>query len=324
MKNQPQSPYPLIARKPADPQSYGFSYNSVEFRQNNLQICAGLNAVDNIDNVITVMRTLQQFGLTCTRMGVFKPRTSPYSFQGLGEQCLPQVLEQAGKFGINVIAMEITHERYLDTLRELMLRLGNPTGILLQIGTRNIQNFELLKALGKQHEFPILLKRGYGITLEESLLAAEYLAHAGNQQIIFCLRGVKSIFAEEHRNFIDFSQISTVKRLTKLPVCVDPSHAVGNLVTDPQGIYDIFHAAAQGVICGANMLLIDIHPQPELALVDGQQAININKLPWLLEDIQITHAAYLQRIKRRRLEIFSCDQDTEICSVNDNICSSDV
>ena len=109
-------------------------------------------------------------------MGAYKPRTSPYAFQGHGKACLPWVFELAGKYGIKVIAMEITHESHLDEIREALEQTGNPTGVMLQIGTRNTQNFELLKIVGRQQEFPVLLKRGFGITLDESLNAAEYLA----------------------------------------------------------------------------------------------------------------------------------------------------
>src|ERR1700682_430052 len=127
--------------------------------------CAG----DTTEHVETMMRSLRDNGQVCTRMGAYKPRTSPYSFQGHGKACLPYVFELAGKYGIRVIAMEITHESHIDEIHEALLAAGTSTGVMLQIGTRNAQNFELLKAVGQQHEFPVLFKRGMGITLDESL-----------------------------------------------------------------------------------------------------------------------------------------------------------
>ena len=124
--------------------------------------------------------------------GAYKPRTSPYAFQGHGKKCLPFVFELGGKYGIKVIAMEITHESHVDEIREALHKTGSPTGAMLQIGTRNTQNFELLKIVGRQQEFPVLIKRGFGITLEESLNAAEYLASKANQRVVFCLRGMKT------------------------------------------------------------------------------------------------------------------------------------
>jgi 3-deoxy-7-phosphoheptulonate synthase len=166
---------------------------------------------------------------------------------------------------------------------------------MLQIGTRNTQNFELLKIVGRQQEFPVLLKRGFGITLDESLNAAEYLASEGNSKVVFGLRGVKTKLGEPHRNLVDFAHVPVVKRLTRMPVCIDPSHAVGTRDQGPDSIADILHATAQGVIAGANMILVDFHPSPEKALVDSPQALLLTELPQFLEDVQIAHHAYQKR-----------------------------
>jgi 3-deoxy-7-phosphoheptulonate synthase len=246
-------------------------------------------------NVERMVQALREHGQSCTRMGAYKPRTSPYSFQGHGRQCLPYVFELAGKYGIRVIAMEVTHETHIDEIRSALVAAGNPTGVMLQIGTRNTQNFELLKAVGRQREFPVLLKRGFGITLEESLNAAEYLASEGNRNVIFCLRGMKTNFGDPHRNLVDFSHVPVIKRLTRMPVCIDPSHAVGSREVGADGIPDVMHSAAQGVLAGANMVLADFHPDPEHALVDGPQALTLDRLPWFLADIQVAREAYLQR-----------------------------
>jgi len=243
-----------------------------------------------------MMRILRDNGQVCTRMGAYKPRTSPYSFQGHGKECLPYVFELAGKYGIKVIAMEVTHESHIDEIRAALCRTGDPTGVMLQIGTRNTQNFELLKLVGRQKEFPVLLKRGFGITLSESLHAAEYLASEGNHKVIFGLRGVKTNMGDPHRNFLDFAHVPVVKRLTRMPVCIDPSHAIGSRTRGPEGILDLLHATAQGVIAGANMVLADFHPAPNRALVDGPQALLLDELPHFLEDVQVSRDAYEKRV----------------------------
>lgn len=272
-----------------------FEYNGVAFSQDNLNVFAGLCAVDNRENVEIMMKALQQHGQVCTRMGAYKPRTSPYTFQGLGKSCLPYVFDLAGKYDIKVIAMEVTHERQIEEISEVLQSLGNPTGVMIQIGTRNAQNFELLRAAGSQQAFPVLYKRGYGITLEESLHASEYLAHSGNHKVIFCLRGVKSLFGYPHRNMVDFAHVPVIKRLTGMPVCIDPSHSVGTGGRSSDGISDIYHATAQGIISGANMVLVDFHPYPPDAVVDSRQAIPISQLTWYLEDIAIARSAYENR-----------------------------
>lgn len=291
--------YRILGRHKDDHRPSHFEYNGVTFGQDQLHVFAGLCAVDTREHVELMMRALRDNGLVCTRMGVYKPRTSPYSFQGHGKACLPYVFELAGKYAIKVIAMEITHDGQIEEIQGALERTGRPTGVMLQIGTRNVQNFELLKSAGRQSSFPVLLKRGFGITLEESLNAAEYLASEGNRMVIFCLRGVKTHFGDPHRNLVDFSQVPTVKALTRMPVCIDPSHSVGSRNAGPDRIMDIFHATAQGVIAGANMVLVDFHPDPATALVDGPQALRLEELSWYLEDVRIAREAYDQR---RRLQ----------------------
>jgi 3-deoxy-7-phosphoheptulonate synthase len=166
---------------------------------------------------------------------------------------------------------------------------------MLQIGTRNIQNFELLKTVGRQTVFPVLVKRGFGITLNESLNAAEYLASEGNSQIVFGLRGVKTNLGDPHRNLVDFAHVPVIKRLTRLPVCIDPSHSVGSRERAPDGIPDLMHVTAQGVAAGANMVLVDFHPHPAKALVDGPQALLLSELGWFLADVAVAREAYEKR-----------------------------
>ena len=287
--------YRILGRHKDDSRPSGFEYNGVRFSQDNLNIFAGLCAVDTPEHVELMLRALRDNGQVCTRMGAYKPRTNPYSFQGHGKDCLPWVFELAGKYGIKVIAMEITHDSHLEEIQEALRKTGKPTGVMLQIGTRNTQNFELLKIVGRQREFPVLLKRGFGITLEESLNAAEYLASEGNRNVVFGLRGMKTNMGDPHRNFVDFAHVPVVKRLTRMPVCIDPSHSVGTRDASPDGLLDVFHVTAQGVIAGANMVLVDFHPAPAKALVDGPQALLLEEMAYFLEDVAIARAAYEKR-----------------------------
>ena len=292
--------YRILGRHKDDQRPAHFEYNGVRFGQDTLNVFAGLCAVDNPEHVELMLKALRDNGQVCTRMGAYKPRTSPYAFQGHGKNCLPYVFDLAGKYGIKVIAMEITHESHLNEIRAALHQTGNSTGVMLQIGTRNTQNFELLKIVGRQTEMPILLKRGFGITLDESLNAAEYLASEGNRNVVFGLRGMKTNMGDPHRNFVDFSHVPVVKRLTRMPVCIDPSHSVGSRQAAPDGILDMMHVTAQGIVAGANMVLVDFHPAPPKALVDGPQALLLNELPYFLEDVQIAREAYLKRVALRQ------------------------
>jgi 3-deoxy-7-phosphoheptulonate synthase len=288
--------YRVIGRHKYDERPTHFDYRGVRFGQDTLNVFAGLCAVDTREHVELMMRALSDSGQVCTRMGAYKPRTSPYSFQGHGRECLPYVFELAGKYGIKVVAMEVTHESHIEEIRGALELTSSPTGVMLQIGTRNTQNFELLKIVGRQREFPVLLKRGFGITLDESLHAAEYLASEGNRKVVFGLRGMKTNIGEPHRNFVDFAHVPVVKRLTRMPVCIDPSHSTGTRALAPDRILDLMHVTAQGVIAGANMILVDFHPAPDQALVDGPQALTLRELPHFLEDVAIAREAYEKRV----------------------------
>ena len=288
--------YRVLGRHKDDHRPNHFSYNGVEFSQDNLNVFAGLCAVDSPESVEQMMKALRENGQVCTRMGAYKPRTSAYSFQGHGKTCLRYVFELAGKYGIKVIAMEVTHESHVDEINEALDQTGRPTGVILQIGTRNTQNFELLKSVGRQQEFPVLLKRGFGISLDESLHAAEYLASEGNQKVVFGLRGMKTNIGDPHRNMVDFAHVPVVKRLTRMPVCIDPSHSVGGRFRSSDNVLDVMHVTAQGVIAGANMILVDFHPDPSIALVDGPQALRFEELGKFLEDIAIVREAYEKRV----------------------------
>jgi 3-deoxy-7-phosphoheptulonate synthase len=286
----------FIGRHGATLEAVGFEYNGVRISQETFHVFAGLCAVDTREHVQATFAALQRHGIVTTRAGAYKPRTSPYDFQGHGADCLPWVFELAGRYGIRIIAMEVTHEGHLDEIHKALDLAGGPTGVMLQIGTRNAQNFELLKVVGAQTDFPVLFKRGMGISLDESLNACEYVASGGNRRIAFCLRGVKTHLGDPHRNLVDFAHVPVVKRLTRLPVCIDPSHSVGRRILAPDGLLDIQHATAQGVIAGANMVLVDVHPCPEKALCDGPQAVLLEELPQFLDDVRISRRAYEERL----------------------------
>lgn len=287
--------YRVLGRHHDDQRVSGFDFQGLRFDQESLHVFAGLCAVDTPEHVEIMLKALAAHGQRCTRMGAYKPRTNPYAFQGHGKGCLPYVFELAGKYNMAAIAMEVTHESHIEEIDTCLEKCGRPTSVILQIGTRNTQNFELLKAIGRQQRYPALLKRGFGITLNESLNAAEYLASEGNAQVIFCLRGMKSEYGAPHRNMVDFSHIPVVKRLTRMPVCIDPSHSVGTRDHSPDKVMDIAHATAQGIVAGANMVLVDFHPAPTQALVDGPQALLLDELPRFLDDIALCRETYEKR-----------------------------
>jgi 3-deoxy-7-phosphoheptulonate synthase len=288
--------YRLIGRHEGT-NSHGFTYNGVTFDDEHLHLIAGLCAVDTREHVDQVMAALAREGIVTTRMGAYKPRTSPYDFQGLGTSCLPWVFELAGKHGVRVVAMEVTDARHVEEIRTALESSGKATGVMLQIGTRNAQNFELLKAVGQQRDFPVLVKRGMGITLEESLNAAEYIASEGNPNIVFCLRGVKSHLGDPMRNLVDFAHVPVVRKLTRLTVCIDPSHSVGRADVAPDGIPYIFHVVGQGIVAGATSVLVDFHPRPDTALCDGPQALTLDELPRLSEYTSRMREAYVSAQK---------------------------
>ena len=298
--------YRLIGRHDGAHETVGFEHNGVRIDDRTVHVFAGLCAVDTPAHVDEMMAGLAREGIVTTRMGVYKPRSSPYDFQGLGKECLPWVFESAGRHGIRLIAMEATDAAHLDEIWDALERAGHPTAVMVQVGTRNAQNYELLKQVGRQREFPVLFKRGMGITLEESLNACEYIASEGNTRILFCLRGVKSHLGDPHRNLVDFAHVPVVRRQTRLPVCIDPSHSVGTSLAPPDGLPDIFHAAAQGIVAGATAVLVDFHPHPEKALCDGGQALTLDMLAPLLDHLRRVRAAYegsVQALVDRRQEV---------------------
>lgn len=233
-----------------------------------LLIVGGPCSVENQEQMETVAQALKQAPVQAIRGGVYKPRTSPYAFQGLGQEGLSILSSLKARHGLPVVTEVMSIEQIETTL---------PHVDLLQIGSRNMQNFELLKALGGVRK-PVLLKRGLSATIEEMLLAAEYILAHGNQQVILCERGIRS-FDTYTRNVLDLGAVVALKQLTHLPVIVDPSHAAGLRELVP----DLARAA---VASGADGLIIECHPEPEKSVSDARQALSLTTMVELVESLR--------------------------------------
>jgi 3-deoxy-7-phosphoheptulonate synthase len=232
-------------------------------------VMAGPCSVEDPDQVGRVAASVQAAGARVLRGGAFKPRTSPYTFQGHGEAALVWMREAASRHGLGVIS-EIMDVRQID----MMLRYVD----CLQVGARNMQNFDLLKELGKVRK-PVLLKRGLSATIEELLLSAEYILAGGNNQVILCERGIRT-FENATRNTLDLSAIPVVKKLSHLPILVDPSHGTGRRDK-------VIPMARAAIAAGADGLLIEVHNDPEKALSDGAQSLYPQQFERLMGELRI-------------------------------------
>ncbi|QGT99864.1 2-keto-3-deoxy-D-arabino-heptulosonate-7-phosphate synthase I beta [Candidatus Syntrophocurvum alkaliphilum] len=228
---------------------------SVSIGEGYCTIIAGPCAVENADQYIDLACTLKSVGVHILRGGLFKPRTSPYSFKGLGIEGLEIMEEAKKKTGLPIIT-EIMDIRELDFMYN--------TVDILQIGSRNMQNFSLLEEIGKVDK-PILLKRGLSATIEEWLLAAEYVLNGGNTNLILCERGIRT-FEPYTRNTVDIGAIPLIKELSHLPIIVDPSHATGKW----KMVGPVSRAA---IAAGADGIMVEVHPEPDRALSDGKQSL---------------------------------------------------
>lgn len=231
-------------------------------------VVAGPCAVEGRDEIMEAARIVRKSGAVMLRGGAFKPRTSPYSFQGLGEEGL-RYLKEAGEANGMPVISEIVSQVHVDMMREYV--------DMFQIGTRNMQNFELLKAVGAA-EKPIMLKRGLSSTIEEWLMAAEYLLAHGAEDVILCERGIRT-FETYTRNSLDISSIPVVKKLSHLPIVVDPSHATGIRAKVPP-------VARAAVAAGADGIIVEVHPDPDRALSDGAQSLFPEQFEKLMRDIE--------------------------------------
>ncbi|MBX7054688.1 MAG: 3-deoxy-7-phosphoheptulonate synthase [Pyrinomonadaceae bacterium] len=233
-----------------------------------LAMIAGPCALEDHEQVFSTARIVAESGARFFRGGAYKPRTSPYAFQGLGEDGLKMMAEVRDQFGLNIVT-EAMDEHGVDAVERY--------GDCIQIGARNMQNFSLLKYVGQTRK-PVLLKRGLSATLEEFLLAAEYIMAEGNYDVILCERGIRT-FAAHARNTLDLSVVPAVQRVTHLPIIVDPSHGTGrNYMVEP--------LARAAVAVGADGLIIEVHPCPEDALCDGAQALTPGQYLGLVEQVR--------------------------------------
>ncbi|MBD0370846.1 MAG: 3-deoxy-7-phosphoheptulonate synthase [Pyrinomonadaceae bacterium] len=236
-----------------------------------LAIIAGPCAVESRAQAFSVAEAVRRSGARFFRGGAFKPRTSPYAFQGLGEEGLKILAEVREVYGLKIVT---------EALDEAGVDMVERYGDVIQIGARNMQNFSLLKRAGRS-PLPVLLKRGLSATLDEWLLAAEYVMSEGNYNVVLCERGIRT-FAQHTRNTLDLAAIPAVRRISHLPVIVDPSHGTGkNYMVNP--------LARAGVAVGADGLIIEVHDQPERALSDGAQALTIEQYEQLVNEVRAIH-----------------------------------
>ncbi|MDQ6787120.1 MAG: 3-deoxy-7-phosphoheptulonate synthase [Acidobacteriota bacterium] len=265
-------PYKLIS-KDLRPEKSVVKVGNSTIGGEELAIIAGPCAIESAEQVFSVAEAVARSGAKFFRGGAFKPRTSPYAFQGMGEDGLKILADVREQFGLNIVT-EAMDESGVD----LVERYGD----CIQIGARNMQNFSLLRYVGKTRK-PVLLKRGLSATLDELLLAAEYIMAEGNYDVILCERGIRT-FAAHARNTMDLSVVPAVQRISHLPIIVDPSHGTGrNYMVNPM--------ARAGVAVGADGLIIEVHSNPDEALCDGAQALTPMQYLELVREVRAVHDA---------------------------------
>jgi 3-deoxy-7-phosphoheptulonate synthase len=263
-------PYKLVSLD-LRPEKTIVRVGDAEIGGDELAIIAGPCAVEDHQQVFAVAEAVRRSGARFFRGGAFKPRTSPYAFQGLGEDGLKLLAEVREAFGLKIVTEAIDEasadlvERYAD---------------VMQIGARNMQNFSLLRRAGRSR-LPVLLKRGLSATIDEWLLAAEYIMAEGNYNVVLCERGVRT-FAQHTRNTLDLAAVPAVQRVSHLPVVVDPSHGTGKN-------YMVTALARAGVAVGADGLIIEVHNHPERARSDGAQSLTLEQYEQLAQEVRAIH-----------------------------------
>jgi len=252
--------------------------DGVQIGGNEVVMMAGPCTVESEDQVMTTAEAVARAGARILRGGAYKPSTSPYSFQGMGLPGLRLLRTAADEYGLKVVT-EVMHVNKVDEVCEY--------ADILQVGTRNAQNYDLLREVGLAKK-PVLLKRGMSAKLEEWLLAAEYIASAGNERIILCERGIRT-FEPYTRNTLDLSAVPALASLTHLPVVVDPSQGTGRRELVPQ-------MSMAAIACGADGLLVEVHPNPDKAIKDGVQSISIQTFEKLMPQLAAVASAIGRRI----------------------------
>jgi 3-deoxy-7-phosphoheptulonate synthase len=247
--------------------------NGVKIGGQEIVIMAGPCAVESHDQLLTTAMAVQDIGGNILRGGAFKPRSSPYSFQGLEEEGLKLLKKARQQTGLPIIT-EVMDTRTV----EMVCAYAD----VLQVGSRNMQNFPLLKEVGQCRK-PVMLKRGMNATLDEYLLAAEYILAGGNKNVILCERGIRS-FETSYRNTMDLNAVPMLKKLSHLPVIVDPSHGTGHAWMVP----DLAKAA---IAVGADGILVEVHNNPDNALCDGPQSLSIEQFRNMMKDLKVLSKA---------------------------------
>lgn len=261
-------PYKIASRETKDGDTV-ITVGDVKIGGPKCVVMAGPCAVESLEQLMTAAIAVKKAGASMLRGGAFKPRTSPYSFQGLGEEGLKILALAREETGLPVVT---------EVMRASDIDLIERYADVLQVGARNVQNFALLKAVG-QAKKPVLLKRGMMTTLEELLMSAEYILASGNDQVILCERGIRT-FETSMRNTLDISAVPVLKDKTHLPVIVDPSHAIGQWKF-------VLPLAKAAVAVGADGLMIEVHPDPQHALSDGPQSLKPERFHDLMHEIEL-------------------------------------
>ncbi len=260
-------PYKLVSREMKSEDTI-IKIGDHEIGGNNLTIIAGPCSVESRDQIFDIAGELKEMGINFLRAGAYKPRSSPYSFQGLKEKGLEYLAEVRDKLGMKIVT-EVKDAQTLPMISEMT--------DILQIGARNMQNFSLLEEVGKVDK-PIFLKRGLAATVEDLLMSAEYILSQGNYNVILCERGIRT-FETHTRNTLDLNAVPVIKKLSHLPIFVDPSHGIG--------IWDkVKPMALAAVACGADGIMIEVHNHPEAALSDGYQSLTFKNFKSLLEKVK--------------------------------------
>lgn len=260
-------PYKLVSRD-THPADTVFEIAGAALGGGAFTVIAGPCAAESRDQLFRVAEAVARRGVRLFRAGAFKPRTSPYAFQGLGEEGLQLLADVRREFGLAIVTEAVDHEVF-DAVE--------PVADLVQIGARNMQNFSLLRRAGRSAK-PILLKRGMSATIDELLMAAEYILSGGNRRVVLCERGVRT-FADHTRNTLDLSSIPVVKQLSHLPMIADPSHAAGR--------WEFVIPLALGArAVGADGVIVEVHPAPETALSDGSQSLNLKRFDELMRRLE--------------------------------------
>ena len=258
--------YKLVSRE-FNPTDTIIDVDGVKIGGKEIVVMAGPCAVENLEQLRESARAVKECGAKILRGGAFKPRTSPYDFQGLGEEGLKLLRQTADEFGLKVVT-EIVESGDIELLENY--------SDILQVGARNMQNFQMLKALGKSKK-PVMLKRGLSATITEWLNAAEYILSGGNDKVIFCERGIRT-YETFTRNTLDLSAVAAIKELSHLPIVVDPSHGTGRRKM-------VAPMSKAAIAAGADALIIEVHPHPEKALSDGNQSLTPKDFKSLMSEL---------------------------------------